>query len=148
MRSRALAERPARAAGPLVSGAGDDKHLVLGVAPDLAPVRYYEGAGLLRARRLQNGYRDFDERDVMLVGQIRELADLGVKAEQARPFVECLTAGHEHGDDCPDSIATYRATIALLDVHISDLAERRAALATLLATANDRTPLCECTFQR
>jgi DNA-binding transcriptional MerR regulator len=112
-----------------------------GVSPKA--VRYYEGAGLLSARRLDNGYRDFDERDVLLIGQIRELASLGVKAQQARPFLECLIAGHEHGDDCPDSIAAYRAAIAELDGHITDLTERRNALAALLAGADQRAPLCE-----
>ena len=33
----------------------------------------------------------------------------------AAPFVECLRTGHEHGDDCPASLAAYRDGIAEVD---------------------------------
>jgi len=103
-------------------------------------VRYYESLGLLDAERLGNGYRDFGARDVRLVREIRWLAAVGVQAERSRPFLECLLAGHEHGDDCPDSVATYRAAIAELDERIDDLSARRAALHELLGAAE--SPRC------
>lgn len=98
-------------------------------------VRYYESVGLLDAPRLANGYRDFGEQDVRLVREISGLAALGVRVEDARPFVDCLVAGNERGHDCPDSLETYRAAIADLDARIGDLSARRAALATLLERA-------------
>ncbi|MGX5680602.1 MerR family transcriptional regulator [Schumannella luteola] len=98
-------------------------------------VRYYESVGLLDAPRLSNGYRDFDERDVQLVREISGLVALGVRAEQARPFVDCLIAGNERGHDCPDSLEAYRAAIADLDERIGELSRRREALATLLDSA-------------
>ena len=105
-------------------------------------VRYYESLGLLQAPRRGNGYRDFVERDVKLVREIRELGALGVRAEQARPFLDCLLAGHEHGSDCPDAVTAYREAIAELDDRITELAARRAAIAQLLAAAE---PRCEFT---
>ena len=36
-------------------------------------LRYYEQQGLLATRRTANGYRDYDESDLRLVHQIREL---------------------------------------------------------------------------
>lgn len=98
-------------------------------------VRYYESVGLLDATRLENGYRDFEERDVRLVQEISGLIALGVRAEQARPFVECLVAGNEAGHDCPDSVETYRAALAELDASIGELQRRRMAIATLLDSA-------------
>ena len=61
-------------------------------------LRYYEEVGLLEAGRLPNGYRDYDERDVRLVREVRVLGSLGIRADQARPFVECLIEGHEQGE--------------------------------------------------
>ena len=98
-------------------------------------VRYYESLGLLDAPRLGNGYRDFAERDVRVVREIRELATVGVSAERARPFVECLVAGNENGDDCPDAVVAYRAALGELDAQISELEARRAAIRGLLECA-------------
>jgi DNA-binding transcriptional MerR regulator len=101
-------------------------------------VRYYESVGLIESVRLSNGYRDYDERHVRLVREIRELSALGVRVEQARPFLDCLIAGRGKSDDCPDSISTYRNVIAELDGRILELSARRAALATLLNAAELR----------
>ncbi|MGY0002359.1 MerR family transcriptional regulator [Micromonospora sp. I033] len=101
-------------------------------------VRYYEGLGLIAPRRLPNGYRDYDEHDVRVVREIKTLTGLGVAAEQCRPFVECLSAGHDHGDDCPASLAGYRDAIDDLTRRISGLVSRRDALLTHLHTAANR----------
>lgn len=106
-------------------------------------VRYYESVGLLDAQRLSNGYRDYDDRDVRIVREVRALTTLGIPVEQSRPFLECLVAGHDHADDCPDSLATYRAAIEEFDERIADLTARRAAIAALLADASTREPLCQ-----
>ena len=108
-------------------------------------VRYYESVGLLDARRLPNGYRDYTDRDVRIVREVRSLGTLGITAEQSRPFLECLVAGHDHADDCPDSIATYRAAIAEFDDRIADLTARRDAIAALLDSAATREPQCQFT---
>jgi DNA-binding transcriptional MerR regulator len=106
-------------------------------------VRYYESVGLLDAQRLSNGYRDYNDRDVRIVQEVRTLKSLGIPAEQSRPFLDCLVAGHGRGDDCPDSVATYRAAIDEFDDRIADLTARREAIAALLASANTREPLCQ-----
>jgi DNA-binding transcriptional MerR regulator len=98
-------------------------------------VRYYESLGLLGAERLGNGYRDFAPGDVRLVREIRELASVGVTAERSRPFIECLTSGHENGSDCPAAVGAYRAALAELDSRISELQQRRAAITELLECA-------------
>jgi DNA-binding transcriptional MerR regulator len=107
-------------------------------------VRYYESLGLVSARRLDNGYRDYDDHDVRLVCEVHALGALGIKAEQTRPFLDCLVSGNAQGDDCPASLATYRTAIADMSSRIDDLTQRRDALIGLLAGASDRVePLCD-----
>ncbi|SFE00277.1 Peroxiredoxin [Actinopolyspora alba] len=102
-------------------------------------VRYYESLGLLHPARLANGYRNYGEHDVRLVRQIRELGELGIPAGRSRPFLDCLTAGHGHADDCPASLATYRDAIDELTHRIDELTTRRAALREQLARAARRS---------
>ncbi|MBO8199976.1 redoxin family protein [Streptomyces smyrnaeus] len=102
-------------------------------------VRYYESLGLLTPRRLPNGYRDYDEHDVRLTQEIRALGSLGIPVEDTRPFLECLTAGHRHADDCPASLAGYRDAIDELTQRIEGLTARRAVLVAHLQRAAHRS---------
>ncbi|GEC10532.1 MerR family transcriptional regulator [Streptomyces spinoverrucosus] len=104
-------------------------------------LRYYEARGLLPARRDANGYRDYDERDLKLLRQIRTLQDFGFDLEETRPFVECLRAGHPEGDACPASLAVYRRKLDELDALIGELQAVRAQIGVRLALAED--PKCE-----
>jgi hypothetical protein len=45
---------------------------------------------------------------------IKTLRHPGIPAERTRPFLGCLTAGHQHADDCPASLAGYRQVLAWL----------------------------------
>jgi DNA-binding transcriptional MerR regulator len=103
-------------------------------------LRYYEEQGLLPARRSANGYREYDEADLRLVGQIRSLLAIGFALEDTRPFVECLRAGHESGDVCPASIEVYRRKLAELDACIAGLHEVRRLLEAQIAQATVRSP--------
>ncbi|MFJ4469264.1 MerR family transcriptional regulator [Streptomyces sp. NPDC089424] len=98
-------------------------------------LRYYEARGLLPARRNANGHRDYDERDLRLLRQIRTLQDFGFGLEETRPFVECLRAGHPEGDSCPASLAVYRRKLDELDALIGDLRAVRAQVGAQLARA-------------
>ncbi|MFC5503580.1 MerR family DNA-binding transcriptional regulator [Lysinimonas soli] len=108
-------------------------------------VRYYESVGLLTATRLANGYRDYDADAVALVREIRGVSALGIRVEQSRPFLDCLTTGHAQGDDCPDALLAYRAAIAEFDSRIAELTARRDALRELLESASAR-PEARCEF--
>lgn len=109
-------------------------------------VRYYESLGLVRAGRLPNGYREYDQGQVLRIREIRTLGELGISAERTRPFLDCLDAGRASGDDCPASLDTYREAIGDMTHRIGQLAERRDALVVRLAAATARTaptPRCE-----
>ena len=98
-------------------------------------LRYYESRGLLSARRTGNGYRTYDESDLLLLRQIRTLQDFGFGLEETRPFVECLRAGHPEGDSCPASLQVYRRKLDELDALIGELSAVRAKVGEQLARA-------------
>jgi DNA-binding transcriptional MerR regulator len=115
-----------------------------GVSP--RTLRHYEELGLLAARRRANGYRDYDERDLQLVAEIRSLVDLGFALEETRPFVECLRAGHPTGASCPDSRAVQRRKLAEVDEWLARLQVVRSEL--LAQLGDPPVPLCAETPNR
>jgi DNA-binding transcriptional MerR regulator len=107
-------------------------------------LRYYEAQGLLPTGRSANGYRVYEEHHVRLVREIRSLQAIGFSLEDVRPFVECLLAGHESGDDCPASVGVYRRKLAYLERHIAELRDARDRLSERLAGLSDApAPRCE-----
>jgi DNA-binding transcriptional MerR regulator len=107
-------------------------------------LRYYEAQGLLPTGRSANGYRIYDGHHVRLVREIRSLQAVGFSLEDVRPFVECLLAGHESGDDCPASVDAYRRKLAYLERHIAELQDVRDRISERLADLGGASaPLCE-----
>ena len=92
-------------------------------------IRYYEQQGLMVARRDPNGYRDYDEADLRLVGEIRSLLVNGFDLEEIRPFVDCLHAGIRARRACPGGIDVYRRKLAELDSRIGELQSLRDRIA-------------------
>jgi DNA-binding transcriptional MerR regulator len=92
-------------------------------------IRYYEQQGLMVARRDPNGYRDYDEADLRLVGEIRSLLVNGFDLEEIRPFVDCLHAGIRARRACPGGIDVYRRKLAELDARIGELQALRGRIA-------------------
>lgn len=101
-------------------------------------VRYYERLGLITPERLPNGYRDYDEAHLRAVREIRDLTGIGIPARSTAPFVECLDLGHQHGDDCVSSLASYRDSIREVDRLIELLHDRRARLVSRLNDSAER----------
>lgn len=104
-------------------------------------LRHYESLGLIEARRRANGYRDYDDSDVRVIEEIRSLLSLGFALEDTRPFIDCLRAGNDTGDSCPDSRAVYRRKLAEVDAYLVRLHAVRDQLAAQLRTTG--SPGCE-----
>lgn len=98
-------------------------------------VRYYESRGLITPARAANGYREYDDDDVLVVREIRALLSLGLTADETVPFVECLRAGNDRADVCPASLDAYRLRIAEIDRRIEELSRLRGELSGLLDDA-------------
>jgi DNA-binding transcriptional MerR regulator len=92
-------------------------------------LRYYEQRGLMVAGRRANGYRDYDEDHLLLVGEIRSLLANGFDLEEIRPFVDCLHAGIQTRRACPGGIDVYRRKLAELDSRIRELQSLRDRVA-------------------
>ncbi|AIY00120.1 peroxidoxin containing protein [Arthrobacter sp. PAMC 25486] len=108
-------------------------------ATTIKAVRYYELLGLVVPKRQCNGYRHYSDDDLRKVQEIRELAQHGINPAKAKPFLECLDAGHRHSDECPASLAAYRDSITELDHAIASLTSRRQLLAERLQQGAART---------
>jgi DNA-binding transcriptional MerR regulator len=103
-------------------------------------VRYYESRGLLAPTRAANGYREYDDADVVVVREIRALLSLGLTADETVPFVECLRAGNDRADVCPSSLDAYRLRIAEIDQRIDELSRLRGELSELLTDSETYQP--------
>lgn len=101
-------------------------------------LRYYEERGLLAAPRRTNGYREYDESHLRVVQEIQTLREVGFALEDTRPFVDCLRAGYEEGDACPDSVAVYRRKIAEVEAYLRQLTVVRDELRAKLDAAVSR----------
>jgi DNA-binding transcriptional MerR regulator len=94
-------------------------------------LRHYDRLGLLSSRRLDNGYRDFDEHAVEEVRRVRLLLDIGLSLQAAAQVLPCfapdgaLTA-------CPTARERLRVQIREVDRSIDQLQRTRGLLAGAL----------------
>ncbi|MGD3108136.1 MerR family transcriptional regulator [Streptomyces sp. YGL11-2] len=102
-------------------------------------LRYYEEQGLIRAARTPNGYRDYDERYVDRVLQIRGLLDAGLPTRIIRQILPCLDKPRDiyFPDATPEMIATLEHERDRMTDRISCLTRNRDAIADYLAAVLD-----------
>jgi hypothetical protein len=60
---------------------------------------------------------------------------VGFDLDAIRPFVECLRAGNDSGDVCPDSVAVLRRKLAEVDECVDRLTAVRSRLRAQLESA-------------
>lgn len=104
-------------------------------------IRYYEDIGLVEpARRRDNGYRDYAERDVHMLRFLHRARDLGFSVADCRSLLSLYTDSDRHSADVK-AIALNR--IAEIDRKIAELGEMRSVLATLAEKCHgDDRPDC------
>jgi DNA-binding transcriptional MerR regulator len=88
-------------------------------------IRYYERAGLIRAERRDNGYREFDASVVGRVRAIRHLLDTGFTLDDITALAGCLDAAAPDPRCSAQAVAIYRDKLARIDVQMRTLAELR-----------------------
>lgn len=105
-------------------------------------LRYYEEQGLIAADRCPNGYRDYDERFVDRVLQIRGLLDAGLPTRIIKQILPCLDKPRiiHFSDATPEMIATLEHERDRMTERIGCLVRNRDAIAEYLETvlSNDR----------
>lgn len=100
-------------------------------------IRHYENAGLLRAVRRPNGYREFDDGTVARVRTIRDLIDTGFTVQDIASLAPCLdrTDGAERCG--ARTAALYRRKLVRIDAQMRTLEQLRARIEARLATLHD-----------
>lgn len=92
-------------------------------------LRHYENAGLINARRRNNGYRDFDATAVERVRRIRGFLAHRFTIEDIRPLSPCLDASTSELEVCDRALTIYRAKLAEIDARIRELQGVRTRIA-------------------
>lgn len=93
-------------------------------------LRFYEQQGLIRARRLDNGYRDYPEAVLMLVNYIRTAQQLGFTLAE---IGHKLPAIWEAADPGPAITEVLGEKLLEIDARIEALRSLREQLALRLA---------------
>ncbi|MEO3749423.1 MerR family transcriptional regulator [Streptomyces sp. B6B3] len=100
-------------------------------------LRYYEEQGLLRPRRLPNGYREYAATDVSAVRRIRVLLAAGLPTAVIAQLLDCV---HDEGaaivpSSCPGMVGRLRDERRRRATEIARLQASQRALDTLLTAA-------------
>jgi len=94
-------------------------------------LRHYETAGLMEARRSDNGYRRYTEADLRRAGRIRDLIATGFSTREVRAMAACLS---DEGDGpCEEGIPMMEKKLEHIDRLRADLDARRAAVLERIA---------------
>ncbi|MFE3649825.1 MerR family transcriptional regulator [Streptomyces sp. NPDC057579] len=112
-------------------------------------LRYYEQQGLVTARRMPSGHREYDAEDVRRLRAVRELREAGLTVGDVRAFAHLLHTlpptgvpdliGTDPGSErCAAAEAVARRRLAELDGHIARLSRLRARLAARLGEPGGR----------
>ncbi|MBB4932259.1 DNA-binding transcriptional MerR regulator [Lipingzhangella halophila] len=97
-------------------------------------LRYYEEQGLIASERCPNGYRDYDERFVDRVIQIRGLLDAGLPTRIIKQILPCLDKPRviHFSDATPEMIATLEQERDRMTERIRCLTQNRDAVSEYL----------------
>lgn len=112
-------------------------------------IRHYEKVGLVRATRGDNGYREFDESDVLLVRRIGRMIRLGFTTAEIATFLNCILDDPTKVTACSTVAAAHRRKLAEIEWQIADLeASREKLLVTLKAASGQDDPSLPETLPR
>ncbi|WP_369200805.1 MerR family transcriptional regulator [Streptomyces sp. PU-14G] len=98
-------------------------------------LRYYGAQGLLEADRGANGYREYDEKAVLRVKQIRHLLGAGLSSEDIAYVLPCALGEAPELPGCPELLAAMRSRLQRLNDQMATLAQSRDALAAYIDAA-------------
>jgi DNA-binding transcriptional MerR regulator len=90
-------------------------------------LRHYDRLGLLTSRRLDNGYRHFEEPAVEEVRRIRLLLDIGLGLQAVAEVLPCFAANGEL-TACSEARERLRVQICEVERSIAQLQQTRGLL--------------------
>jgi DNA-binding transcriptional MerR regulator len=74
-------------------------------------LRYYEAKGLIRADRLANGYRDYDDSAIAKVKTIQLYLSLGLTTDNIAQIIDCPTLPETNQPLCKQAYKLYKAKL-------------------------------------
>jgi DNA-binding transcriptional MerR regulator len=98
-------------------------------------LRHYEEHGLIDSHRAANGYREYDDRAVVRVRNIRHLLAGGLTLTDVRAFLPCLDGDVATATPSPAGLRIARDRLAVLDARIAAQVALRDRLAAALRAA-------------
>ncbi|MGW0503319.1 MerR family transcriptional regulator [Micromonospora sp. NPDC003241] len=102
-------------------------------------LRHYEEHGLIDSHRTANGYREYDDRAVVRVRNIRHLLAAGLTLTDVRAFLPCLDGDVAAAAPSPAGLRIARDRLAVLDARIAAQVALRDRLAAALRDATPAT---------
>ena len=104
-------------------------------------LRYYEEQGLIKPRRLDNGYRTYDDYNVNRVVQIRGLLDSGIPTRVINLILPCLEQPRQIvvDDAEPELLELLAAERDRMTSRIEFLTRNRDAIASYLDAVTEAT---------
>lgn len=93
-------------------------------------IRYYESIGLLDSHRLDNGYRDYTDRDIQSLRFLSRARSLGFSLEDCRSLLE-LQKNPQRASAAVKSVAEHR--LAHIEEQMRDLVQMRETLVSWVA---------------
>ncbi|TFF25427.1 MerR family transcriptional regulator [Jiella endophytica] len=91
-------------------------------------IRYYEEVGLIKPMRANNGYRDYQERDVHVLRFLQRSRSLGFSIAEARKLLSLYGDENRQREDV---FRLVKRRIAEIDHKIAELNSLKRALGTL-----------------
>ena len=102
-------------------------------------LRHYEKTGLLRCRRLTNGYRCFDPEALDRVRQIRLLLSTGLSIADITMLLSCFDEQLPGAALCRQARDRYRQKLNVIDRQIGMLQEVRARIMKLIRPEEEQS---------
>ncbi|MGZ7444658.1 MerR family transcriptional regulator [Paenibacillus sp. TH7-28] len=111
-------------------------------------IRHYEKKNIIKAVRLDNGYREFDESAVERIRIIQLYLGLGLTTEQIENILGCEDAGPVEYSFCQEMLDLYQEKIDQVDKQINELETVKLRLGRQIEQMKERrvsakTPLVE-----
>ncbi|MCH8503401.1 MAG: MerR family transcriptional regulator [Ectothiorhodospiraceae bacterium] len=95
-------------------------------------LRYYEAEGLLKPKRTNSGYRDYDPGEVQTVERIKLLGSAGMTLATIQQFLPCVRGESPGFEPCDELRDVVHEQIRLADQKAATLAQSRRILESFL----------------
>ncbi|MFB5673749.1 MerR family transcriptional regulator [Paenibacillus terreus] len=84
-------------------------------------IRHYEKKNIIQARRLENGYREFDESVIERIRNIQLYLGLGLTTEQIEEILSCENSAPSDYEFCEEMLEKYQEKLNKINDQINSL---------------------------